>query len=552
MQAVRQSAGPGLLKFTRLTLCPGRHYQHAAAQSEYTETPEYPPILDTSRKARKLREATEWHDKITRLPTVEQKMMEMNMPKYYGYWSCRLHDNHPRLLGEEFVQYATRTHVVRRLPHHYHSDLTLEAQRLGALITDQVHHLIDLHFNGRINRKMEITSRANELHHTKNFLLGLHRIIVSSLPSTVQHIKESMVDIQPRVEAFWLLGGIEPDVMLKKSRRNNKFLKEFENDLINRPVQGTSTPCLGVRVADFLPEVVSRDDPLSKSGLVSNSSSDPRSYGFHFKHKHAITVTGFWPGEAKEHSQLWMHTREILPKFVQEFGAHNFNTALIQKVVISSFTQALAHASYLGFGPVTELTYPLVQQSVLTNGQQWHFSMYQLNTSTLHCDRAEENPYNNILWLGEEQFLFEAVDDSGVKGFNSEVLTALISLFLKKGIKRENPTPYLGSNKLLADHPARKEYREMFHTYLQHLFSGRPRHILKPEIYLWEQIYKINFKTRPFHPPRRFFEPHYNQKDPGSRRLDDYDPIYIPKALREKKSYRYKPKLNTEHLYTYD
>lgn len=36
------------------------------------------------------------------------------------------------------------------------------------------------------------------------------------------------------MEAFWFLGGIPPDEMLKKARRNRDFLKEYENDPIDR------------------------------------------------------------------------------------------------------------------------------------------------------------------------------------------------------------------------------------------------------------------------------------------------------------------------------
>lgn len=45
---------------------------------------------------------------------------------------------------------------------------------------------------------------------------------------------------------------------------------------------------------------------------------------------------------------------------------------------------------------------------------------------------------------------------------------------------------------------------------------------------------------------------HSNQKDPGMRRLDDYKPKYIPKALRKNKFVKFKPRVNTEHLYKYD
>ncbi|XP_071523594.1 large ribosomal subunit protein mL65 [Panulirus ornatus] len=474
------------------------------------------------------------------------------MPKYYGYWSLHLTADNPTLSGAEYTQFATRTHLEKSLPVEYYSDVKEEAERITPLLKDQVEQLIHLNFNGILNRRNFGPGRASERHRTQNFLFGLHRIMASTLESSVQHIKESVVDVRPQIEAFWILGGIPPDRILKKARRNSPQKKDIEHEPIDRPVQGKSNPFLGVRVIDGLPEVVGKDDPMASSGTVPNIYMDPRAFGFRFKHKHATTVTGFWPGEAKQHSQLWLHTRELIPKFAQEYGPHNADAALVHKLVVASFSQALAHATYLGFGPVTELTYPIVQQSAITDGQQWNFSVYQLNTCALHSDRATVNPYNNILWLSEEQSLFEAVDNGGVKGFNPEVLTRLVAMYLKKGITRENPTPYLGPFKHLADHPASEEYRELFRSSLHHLLSNRPRHIPKPEIYLWEKIYKCDYKTRLYEPPRRFFENHYKKKDPGMCRLDEHNPKYIPKALRKSKQIKHMPKIDSEHLFKYD
>lgn len=70
---------------------------HAEAPlSEYTATPAYPAVEDLSRAAKRRRQKEEWHAKVTGLPTVEQKAVELNMPKYYGHWSCHVHDTKVR------------------------------------------------------------------------------------------------------------------------------------------------------------------------------------------------------------------------------------------------------------------------------------------------------------------------------------------------------------------------------------------------------------------------------------------------------------------------
>ncbi|KAK7068064.1 hypothetical protein SK128_004923 [Halocaridina rubra] len=317
-------------------------------------------------------------------------------------------------------------------------------------------------------------------------------------------------------------------------------------------MQASSTPSLGIRVNHGLPEVVELDHELSSTSIPI-ANLDPRAYGYKFRHKHATTTTAFWPGENREYCHLWMLSLANIKSNIRNLGEHNYGSIIQQKMILASFTQALAHASYLGFGPVTELTYPIVQQSLLSDGQKWYLSVFQMNTCALHSERAAENPVSNILWLNNEQQLFEVVDETGVKGFNPEVLSNIICMYLKKGTERENPTPYLAPYKYLAKFPAPEEYRDDFHrTLLQYIYSGRPRPTARPEIYNWEKIYKVDFKTRLYEPPRRFFEPHFNQWHPGRRRFDDYKPPYIVKAHRDKKSPRNKPRIDTEHLYKYD
>ncbi|KAK4298493.1 hypothetical protein Pmani_029168 [Petrolisthes manimaculis] len=554
-------SGGRCLQVLRSQKCPARHLRQynksAVSVSEYTDTPQYPPILNTSKRATWQRKKDTWHHNINNLATVEQKMVELNLPKYYGYWSLGFKDVRPKILGYDFCRYATRTHIHEEegggggLPMGYYDDVRPQAETLIPMVVDKVEQLIQLNFTSNKVYRGDKTVRATRRHQTENFLIGLHRVIAGTLGS-VPHIEDSMLDLRPRVEAFWFLGGIPPDNMLKKTRKNFTVTKEYENDPIDRPIQGTSTPVLGLRVTDGLPEVVPWDDPLATSATLPKSVLDPRAYGYKFAKKHATIVTGFWPGERQEHTQLWLHNQDFIQSYKLEFGEKAARDGLRQKMLVASFTQALAHATYLGFGPVTELTYPLVQQSAISDGQHWNLSVYQLNTSTLHSHLAQDNPRNNILWLSEEEKLFEAVEDGGVKGLNTSLLATIIAMYLKKGVPRDNPTPYLAPEKRLHQHPACEEYRENFLSFFHDVLSNRPRARLDPEIYLWEKIYKVDFKTRPMESPKRFFEDHYNKMDLGKRRLDDYPLRYIPKPIRKNKYVKYRPRVHSEHLYKYD
>jgi len=474
------------------------------------------------------------------------------MPKYYGYWACQLRDSLQTINGLEFTQYATRTHIVNELPTEYFVEEEVTAEKLIPTIRDQVEGLIDIRFsNGEYNEIYGDQHRK-----TRIFLSELHRIISSSLSVNNKQLSSSTESLDPRIEAFWFLGGIEPDNMMKKTRKGNYWTEHRENELVERPIRSVVMPCLNVNVENGLPEVVPLDHSLVTSGEVPVANLDPRSYGYKFKHTHAAITPGVWPGVVNEANLLSYHCMESINRAVDKYGEDFRRSAVSQSAILSSFTQGLAQAMHLGFGPVTELSYPLVQQLAISDGRRWNFGVYQLNTCALHSDRPTNNKYNNVLWLGDEQKLFEAVEPSGVKGLNEEVLKSLISLYLKEGIKRENASPHLADYKHLGDFPAAEEYRQEFNEYLKSLTSQRPRHREKPEMYLWEKFYKADFPTRPFEPPKRFFLDHVCKKNrsdhPGNRRLDHYEPIYVPKELRKHPKIKYKPRINSKHLFVFD
>lgn len=100
-------------------------------EQEFTDTPQYPPILDISYEARKGRETVEWHEKIKSLKTVEEKMFEINMPRYYGWKPIMLWEESIPYNAMSFAQHVTRTHFreFKDLPH-YSIDLEEESHKL--------------------------------------------------------------------------------------------------------------------------------------------------------------------------------------------------------------------------------------------------------------------------------------------------------------------------------------------------------------------------------------------------------------------------------------
>lgn len=76
---------------------------------EYTEVAQYPDIKDLSFTARKEREALSWQEQVQKAPTVEEKMIKINMPRYYGYKVVQLNDERLPYNCLPAIQHYTRT-----------------------------------------------------------------------------------------------------------------------------------------------------------------------------------------------------------------------------------------------------------------------------------------------------------------------------------------------------------------------------------------------------------------------------------------------------------
>lgn len=86
------------------------------ADEEYTAQPAYPEIRDLNFKARKQRTAADWHEEIRQVPTVEEKLIKINMPRYYGYKVVDFNDTKIPYNALPITQHYTRTVLEKTSP----------------------------------------------------------------------------------------------------------------------------------------------------------------------------------------------------------------------------------------------------------------------------------------------------------------------------------------------------------------------------------------------------------------------------------------------------
>lgn len=503
-----------------------------AEQNEYTESPEYPPILDMSSKAKSKRQRADVHQKIQKLNTVEEKQIALNMPRYYGFRCIMLNENKVPYNAMPLIQYYTRSHFIPidKLPEVY-----AETADSAAIVTKEIKSFVEeaivlendgIEYNfTAAPDKTEASQKEDAF--AKRIVKQINRIITNNLTDKVPHILSAQVDYDVRHEAFWFVGGIEPphQVVTWKKQHNIKDA----NESIDRPVQYIGSSMLTVRSKLPLKPLVPYSEASNPEFKVPEFTYVPGCIGYMEDHRHGTNIPGYWPGDFDEYGLISYHGRGQILDRKASFGPEDNLEALHCLAMKASFGWLLAQANYQGFTTFNDLTYPLVTQTVFTNGQLWSLYSYQLNTITMHNDEIN-NPKHNLCFGTKPLKLYDCIEDGKVKGLNEDVLKMIVQFYLNAPEEREHDMkPYLGKEEQVVADIEDDNKRCWLESRYKHLVSNRPKHLLLPEVYLWEKIYKIKFNTRFFEPKRRPFELDIN---PYRRRLDEHLPPYIPKALR--------------------
>lgn len=368
---------------------------------------------------------------------------------------------------------------------------------------------------------------------TSGIVRQLNRVLINSLGADNAHLYESDADLDPRHEAFWFVGGIDPAANVRRMKNGLEWTKKYADDPLERPFQYVGKPFLALRHQQPLQafEETDLESFTSKNENISDVTIDPRSFGFVTDYRHGTTIPGFWPGNVREYGLVSYQDRGFMNVRRKEYGEEDKQEALHSQGIISSYAWLYAQACYQGFTTYNDVTYPLATQTVITDGQLWSFYRYQLNTTCTHTGVMEPNYRFNKCWGTKEMKLYDQIDDSGkIQGLNDDVLKQLIQFYINQPQQREHEMkPYLGATEKKIADLENVEQRAWLEKEYKHLVSNRPRHRSIPEVFPWEKIYKIDHKTRSLDRRLRFFELGIK---PFKRQLHEHQPEYIPRHLR--------------------
>lgn len=120
-------------------------YHIPSIEDEYNPVPKYPAIRDNSKKAVTRQQEETWYQKIERQDTVEEKLFEINVPRFWGWKCLMLKEARLPYNSLSLNQYITRTHVLdaKEMPEYYSINKELAgklAAELKGCIEDEITH----------------------------------------------------------------------------------------------------------------------------------------------------------------------------------------------------------------------------------------------------------------------------------------------------------------------------------------------------------------------------------------------------------------------------
>ncbi|CAG7838182.1 unnamed protein product [Allacma fusca] len=520
-------------------------------EEDYSETPDYPVIDPETRglsevSKKYLKDRLDWVDSIKNSPTVEEKLIQLNMRRKYGWKTNVINEDMFGYDCTPYYKFITRTYLVPEngLPAIYSDTfLTEKARHFAEQLREPLKDILRLEFEGTqhtVDENNEL--KPSELSYAKTQAVAnqINRLLIAGLASDTAHLRTCQVDHKPKLEAFWFCGGMEPknrEIGFKKVKK--KFYGEKSKidpeGPVERNFQYLGSSLLQIRCVNPIKNYVDAESDLCEKGdnFPDRMRQFAKAYGIPRTVRYGTCLNGHWSGDGHRSSLLSIHPQHHLAHDYRQ-NSHwleDQQSALDSQAIVCSFSRLLAQAYNFGFDQFTDLDYPFSTQFISTNGLNWSFYTYQLNTIKISKHDYQKNNRQNLCWGTKPMKIIEENHQ-----LNEVVLENLIKFYLNPPVpissSKGNVTPFIQAT--LNDFPDLE--REFVFENLRDMYCMRniqPEKKPLPEIYDWEKIFKIRHKTMPMAARKRFFE--FPFGFPGSNPYEEpfvlRNPRKVPKAL---------------------
>lgn len=197
------------------------------------------------------------------------------------------------------------------------------------------------------NEKSELPESEVRISSLNDLIQKINRTMLMHLSPKYPHLLHAEVDFEPRLEASWFLGGMEPSFKRKLMRKRNPKLQDFVHEPVTMPVQYNGAPAMHLRHKHPLREIISLSECENNPAFdVPTFEYQPNVLEYRFKRQHLTNIPGFWPGDENEFGFLSYHNCWYLEKKSELFN--DITTALSVQAIFASYSWLLSQACYQG------------------------------------------------------------------------------------------------------------------------------------------------------------------------------------------------------------
>lgn len=458
----------------RVTLYPKKEIEG------YSETAEYPPLNDGSMKGCKNQIRYDWYEHLKTLPTAEEKLYEIT--RHPQHKIAHINNWLPAYNSLPMIKYITQTHLIDTLPDRYlnNNDTLDNNTELFSNLKQSILGQIALDKYESIKRKpiyvSKIVRDGNKHAHESNKMI---QSIVSIVKKAIaleenKELLDYHYDLSPAIRSWWYHSGLKP------YNDTSKFVKNRMDEAgnVNQMIQLHGSSAVNIRSENFIEPVISQTDTLvTDTNLVEIHNHQLAHYGAIYTFKRPVSLAGFWfenepkfdiphtcflSGDCLKLRNLKTH-KTVKPLDDVE---NCFNS----QAILSAFGWLNSLSNYHGFTPFNELEYPFTCQLITTDGQNWMFNVYQLNSHSFHRDFGRIKK-NNICWSSGNLQLYKGYKDGEFVEVNDDILKLLIRFVSQK--TNESYTSSLNLRPYLSVDERSQEEKEKMFLGLKKLYENR-------------------------------------------------------------------------------
>lgn len=373
--------------------------------------------------------------------------IKINRTRYYPIYNISACLKSPRTL--EFSQYITKTHLIDGGSKDESVEKTVE--EINKDLFDKIKHgvkesiLINANKVNQLNEQYEApihqdAYRPKVLEREKNegkAILSSNSLIkdildritsILSIESSGSYLLNAQYATDVSIKAYWKRCGYEEQKPRGATNPDSDVIRFQFDDIAAYQIK-TDKPLRPIFRLD--------QDECTKENVISTCSFNPSTYKVFADHTLPMQVPGHWYGDNREFNYLTVYNTTKTMSYFKNKYAQNINENEIIKSIACLFGHAelTSQAYYLGFSMWKDVTYPLVAQQIFTDGKNYSFSNYQLNTLRL-WNKATK--LNNLSFVTPTESLFELNEEkTDFKNFNDNLLKKILKMFSNKQVEKE-------------------------------------------------------------------------------------------------------------------